>query len=173
METESQLDEWGQLWCLMGYLDDMEAKTSHEKAWLAAGSTQLCHGAVGTHTKKLYSVLAEVWVLQPSSRMGRALPGSYGQTWLSGPCSPSWCRLAQTSCSYSACQQTLIKAPGWSELLRFVSGGSKKRKRQFLSDYLERLLHSRQYKSPCQVLHKSFICLSAFSVDNLIIGLTS
>lgn len=113
--------------------------------------------------------------------VGSAAPIQHGQStarqpwrsWLSVPCSLTCCRLAQTSCSYSACQQTLIKLPDWSELLRFVFGGRKKRRRQFLNDYLVKLLRSRQYKLLCQVFNKSFICLSTFSVDNLIIGLMS
>lgn len=116
--------------------------------------------------------------------VGSAAPIQHGQStarqpwqsWLSVlsvPCSLTCCRLAQTSCSYSACQQTLIKLPDWSELLRFVFGSCKKRRRQFLNDFLVKLLHSRQYKLLCQVFNKSFICLSTFSVDNLIIGLMS
>lgn len=127
IETESQLDEWGQLWCLMGYLDDLGAK---KKSWEAlAGCRQhsaLGHGAVCAQTQQLYNVFAEVWVLQPLSNMGRAVPGSHGQSWLSVPCSLTWHRLAQTSCPYSAFQQALIKPQDCSELLIFVFGGRKK-----------------------------------------------
>lgn len=176
IETESQLDEWAQLCHLMGYLDDLGAKN---KSWEAlAGSRQrsaLGHGAVCAQT--LYNVLA---VQCFGWGVCSAAPIQQGQSSARQPwpelalCAllPHLVQTTQTSHAYSACQQTLIKPQDWSELLRFVFGGRKKR-RQFLSDYLVKLLRSRQYKSLCQVVHKSFLCLSSFSVDKLIIALMS
>lgn len=58
----------------------------------------------------------------------------------------------------------------WAGIL---PGEGQRGRRRFLDGYLEKLIHLRQHKLLCQALRKSFIQLSAFSLDSFIIVLIS